>query len=112
MSIPSSALEIWVDPRDAESLRAQLDAALGADRWCESAPEEALLGIFNQPDIPVDLDPFLPLIALHPETSISSMGAWLQRLADPDAEALADAVETLAALREMEVFDRDRKSVV
>jgi PAS domain S-box-containing protein len=106
MPNPTNAIEIWTDPRDAASLRQRLNAALGADSWRDATPEDALFGIFSQPDPPTDIDPFMPLIALHAETTISSTGAWLQHLVDPSHETLADAVETLAALREIEVFDR------
>jgi PAS domain S-box-containing protein len=106
MPNPHAAMEIWIDPRDEVGLRARLNRALGLGRWHESTPEEALLGIFSAAEVPQDIDPFLPLICLHPETQLSPMGAWLQPLPEASDQTLADAIETLAAMRELEVFDR------
>lgn len=101
-----SPFEIWIDPRDDEALTRRLDAVLGQERWRVATPEEALLGIFTDREVPADLDPFLPLIALHPEVDRGLAGSWIQALPDPSDEELLDALESLAALREMEVFDR------
>ena len=106
MSMPSIALDIWLDPRDLDALASRLNDALGSESWRLASPEEALLGIFTDREPPADLDPFLPLIGLHPEVDRGSSGIWLQTLADPSPEELLDAIEGLAALREIEVFDR------
>ena len=106
MSIATTALDIWLDPRDLDALARRLNEAFGSESWRLASPEEALLGIFSDAAPPDDLDPFLPLIGLHPDVDRGASGIWLQALDDPTPEELVDAIEGLASLREIEVFDR------
>jgi PAS domain S-box-containing protein len=101
-----TAIELWIDPRDGTELATIMDRILGPDQWVGVAPEAALLGLFMRPDTPSDLDPFMPLIGLHPELVASPSGAWLQKLSNPDDETLRDAIENLATMRQMEIYDR------
>jgi len=102
----TARFDLWLDPADHETIAALLNEALGEDAWCVAQPEEAVLGLFAQPEAPADLDPFLPLIALHPEVRVSPMGCWIQALPEPSPEELCRAIENVMALREIDVFDR------
>ena len=106
MSTVKSVPDVWLDPRDEAELRQRLDEALGAECWRAARPDEALLGVFCRPDPPVQPDPFLPMVGWHREAARGERGMWLQVLEDPTAERLQEAIESVASLREIEVFDR------
>ena len=78
--------------RSAPSVGARRSAGRGAFRR------------FCRPDPPVQPDPFLPMVGWHREAARGERGMWLQVLKDPSAERLQEAIESVASLREIEVF--------